>query len=102
MNKTTITEKELTEMKSKLPDWQIVEQNGVQQLKRSYKFNDFAQALDFTNQIGALAEEENHHPQLVTKWGEVSITWWTHEAGGIQPKDFELAHKADRQYESGK
>jgi len=96
----TVTEEELAELKPKVPEWQIVEQDGVKRLKRVFKFDDFAQALAFTNRVGEIAEEEDHHPVLVTEWGRVTVTWWTHKIGGLHRNDFVMAAKTDRQYES--
>ena len=83
-----------------MPEWQIVEQDGVKRLKRVFKFDDFAKALAFTNRVGEIAEEEDHHPVLVTEWGRVTVTWWTHKIGGLHRNDFVMAAKTDRQYES--
>ena len=96
----TVTEKELAELKPKVPEWQIVEQDGVKRVKREFEFDDFAQALAFTNRVGEIAEEEDHHPVLVTEWGRVTVTWWTHKIGGLHRNDLVMAARSDRQYES--
>ena len=79
----------------RLPGWEIVEKNGIAQLKKSYRFKNFAQALAFTNQVGALAEEHDHHPEIVTEWGRVTLTWWTHTAKGLTQNDFDMAGRVD-------
>lgn len=94
----TSTEEEMVELKAKLPDWRVVEQDGVKRLRRVFNFEDFAQALAFTNQVGEIAEEEGHHPVLVTEWGQVTVTWWTHKIGGLHQNDFVMAAKTDRLY----
>lgn len=96
----TVTEAEMAELKPKVPEWQVVEQDGVKRLKRVFKFDDFAQALAFTNQVGEIAEEEGHHPVLVTTWGRVTVSWWTHKIGGLHQNDFVMAAKTDQLYES--
>jgi len=96
----TVTEEEMAELKPKVPEWQVVEQAGVKRLKRVFKFDDFAQALAFTNRVGEIAEEEGHHPVLVTEWGRVTVTWWTHKIGGLHKNDFIMAAKTDQLYES--
>ena len=96
----TVTEEEMAELKPKVPEWQVVEQAGVKRLKRVFKFDDFAQALAFTNRVGEIAEEEGHHPVLVTEWGRVTVTWWTHKIGGLHQNDFIMAAKTDQLYES--
>ena len=78
-----------------LPDWQLVEIDGVKRLQKVYTFKNFAQALEFTNQIGSVAEQENHHPAILTEWGRVTVSWWTHVIGGVHVNDFILAAKTD-------
>lgn len=78
-----------------LPDWQVLERASVPQLERMFKFANFAQSLEFTNRVGALAEEHGHHPALLTEWGRVTVTWWTHKIGGLHNNDFVMAAKTD-------
>jgi 4a-hydroxytetrahydrobiopterin dehydratase len=78
-----------------LPDWQIVEQDGVLRLQRVFKFKDYAQAVQFTNQVAAIAEEENHHPLIVLEWGKVTVQWWTHVVRGLHKNDFIMAAKTN-------
>lgn len=65
------------------------------QLEREYKFKDFAQALEFTNRIGALAESQNHHPDIALAWGKVGVTLWTHSIDGLAEGDFVMAAKIE-------
>lgn len=94
----TVTEEEVKEYKSQVPNWEIETRNGIKQLERTYDFDDFEQALEFTNQVGEIAEEQNHHPKLVTEWGKVKVTWWTHKIGGLHKNDFVMAAKTDQVY----
>ena len=64
----------------------------------SLSFPTFVDALAFTNKVGALAEEEGHHPALLTEWGKVSVTWWTHKIRGLHRNDFIMAAKTDLLY----
>ena len=73
-------------------DWQVVDEHH---LEKEFKFKDFRQALDFTNQIGELAEQVNHHPDLCLGWGKVQVTLWTHKIGGLSESDFIFAAKVD-------
>ena len=68
---------------------------GILQLERVFTFSDFAQALAFTNKVGALAEEAGHHPAILTEWGKVTVTWWTHKIGGLHRNDFIMAARTD-------
>ena len=91
----TLTETEIGELLPRVPGWQLVEREGVKRLERVFGFRNFAEALAFTNRVGEQAEEEGHHPALLTEWGRVTITWWTHKIGGLHRNDFIMAAKTD-------
>ena len=91
-----LTDEEIAELYPQIPEWKIVEREGVKRLERQFKTRDFAQALVFTNRIGALAEKEDHHPAILTEWGKVTITWWTHIIKGLHRNDFIMAAKTDQ------
>ena len=78
-----------------------MEQDGIKRLERVFKFPDFAQALAFTDKVGELAEAEGHHPAILTEWGKVTVTWWTHKVKGLHRNDFIMAAKTDPLYSSG-
>lgn len=73
--------------------WRIVDQHH---LEKEYGFPDFVQALAFVNRVGALAEEQGHHPDVYLTWGKVRLTVWTHKIDGLTESDFVFAAKADR------
>ena len=79
-----------------IPDWSIREVDGIPRLQRRFVFKDFLSALDFTNQIGEMAEAEDHHPELLTEWGACTVCWWTHSIGGLHTNDFILAARSDQ------
>jgi 4a-hydroxytetrahydrobiopterin dehydratase len=81
-----------------LPEWTVRTVDGEDRLHRVFRFRNFAEALSFTNRIGAMAEEEGHHPLLTTEWGRVTVEWWTHKIGGLHRNDFILAARTDRAY----
>ena len=91
---------EIDQYQSQVPDWEIVEIEGVKRLVRQFKFDNFVEALEFTNRIGELAEQEDHHPSILTEWGRVTITWWTHAVEGLHLNDFITAAKSDQLYVS--
>ena len=97
----TDTKEEIAEFKPQVPDWDIVERQKIERLERVYSFNNFVEAIAFTNRVGELAEEENHHPALLTEWGKVTVTWWTHKIRGLHRSDFIMAAKTDKYYQSG-
>jgi 4a-hydroxytetrahydrobiopterin dehydratase len=83
----------LKQRAAQIPNWKVVE---TKHLSRSYKFPDFAQALELVNRIGAVAERLGHHPDIHLTWGKVDVDTWTHDAGGITEKDFQLAAEIDK------
>ena len=91
-----VTDAEAQELLRELTDWGIVEQQGVQRLQRVFRFKDFVSALAFTNEVGRIAEEAQHHPLLITEWGRVTVQWWTHAIGGLHRNDFILAARSDQ------
>ena len=88
-----VTKDEIQELKPQVPDWTLVEREGIQQLERAFTLKDFAQALSLTNRIGALAEIEGHHPAILTEWGRVTVNLWTHKIHGLHRNDFIMAAK---------
>jgi 4a-hydroxytetrahydrobiopterin dehydratase len=76
----------------------LIERDGIPRLERVFKFKNFAQALAFTNQVGALAEAEDHHPAILTEWGKVTVSWWTHKIKGLHQNDFIMAARTDGLY----
>ena len=80
-------------LKPQVPGWEVIEEGGIKRLRRVFKLKNFAEALAFTNRVGALAEEQDHHPMLVTEWGTVTVTWWTHKIKGLHTNDFIMAVK---------
>ncbi len=90
-----LTYSEIAELIEQVPDWSVISEEGMNRLNREFSFDDFAGALSFTNKIGQLAEEADHHPRLVTEWGRVTVTWWSHHEGGMVVADIEMAKKVD-------
>lgn len=72
--------------------WKVLDNIKIQ---KTYKFKDFKEALDFTNKVGSLAEEQGHHPDIALSWGKVVITLWTHKIKGLNENDFIMAAKID-------
>ena len=87
---------ELDGLMGELGDWQLQMQGSVQQLEKLFSFSDYAEAMAFTQRIGDLAEAEDHHPAILTEWGKVRVTWWTHTIKGLHINDFICAAKTDQ------
>ncbi|MBI2856658.1 MAG: 4a-hydroxytetrahydrobiopterin dehydratase [Chloroflexi bacterium] len=93
-----VTDEEVAELHPQVAEWELTEENSIPQLRRSFRFPDFAQALGFSAKVGEIAEEEEHHPRIVTEWGRVTVFWWTHKIRGLHRNDFIMAAKTDRLY----
>lgn len=96
----TLTDAEIDELLPQIDQLQVKEVEGMKRLEKVFKFKNFAQALEFTNKVGAAAEEENHHPLIMTEWGKVTLNWWTHKIGGLHKNDFIMAAKSDEIFSS--
>ena len=94
----TVTDAEIAQFQPQVAQWEILELDGIRRLRRIFSFDDFSQALEFTNKVGVLAEEEGHHPALLTEWGRTTVTWWTHKIRGLHRNDFVMAAKTDVLY----
>lgn len=74
-----------------LPGWHMFTLEGIKRLQRTFSFPDFSSALAFTLKVGEIAEAEQHHPEILTTWGKVMVTWWTHSLNGLHMNDFIMA-----------
>jgi 4a-hydroxytetrahydrobiopterin dehydratase len=97
-SESPLDEQEIEQLMPQVNDWELLEKEGEKRLQREFEFDDFGGALAFTNKVGRMAEEQNHHPMLLTEWGGVTVTWWTHKIGGLHENDFIAAAKTDRLY----
>jgi 4a-hydroxytetrahydrobiopterin dehydratase len=97
-----LTDDQIAQMLSQVPEWKLVERDGIKRLERTFKFRNFAEALEFTNKVGEAAEEGGHHPVIELTWGQVTVTWWTHKIRGLHQNDFIMAAETDELYESTK
>lgn len=88
----------IEEYMAQIEGWEVVDVQEVPRLQRTYRFDDFVQALDFTNQVGVIAEEVDHHPVLELTWGRVTVSWWTHVIDGLHKNDFIMAARTDQIY----
>lgn len=93
-----LSDEEIAQLQPQVPEWQLTEEASVRQLQPAFRFPDFVQALAFTLRVGELAEAEGHHPRVVTEWGRVTVSWWTHKIGGLHRNDFIMAAKTDALY----
>ncbi len=95
---TRVTGESLDELLGLVDGWQVATHDEIERLVHRFRFANFAEALAFTNAIGTIAEAEDHHPALLTEWGRVELSLWTHVIGGLHRNDFVMAAKCDRVY----
>ncbi len=86
---------ELAALAGQVAGWQAVEEHHI---SKSFQFPDFRKALEFTNRVGELAEQQGHHPDIHLAWGRVDVAIWTHKINGLTESDFILAAKIDKLY----
>ena len=99
-NTPRLTGREISQLKEKISGWETHTRKGELRLEKSFRFKDFRQALAFTNLVAQLANEEDHHPALLTEWGKVTVTWWSHKIKGLHKNDFIMAAKTEQAYGS--
>ncbi len=97
----TVTDLEIKELHPQVSEWEIIERNNSKRLERVFRFKNLKEALEFTNKIGDIAEQEGHHPVIVTEWGRVKVSWWTHKIKGLHRNDFIMAAKTNELYSAG-
>lgn len=85
----------IEQAKNDLPDWRLIVVDTVPRLERQFAFKNFLQALAFTNQVAEIAEAANHHPAILTEWGSVKVSWWSHDVKGLSERDLQLAEQTD-------
>ncbi len=90
-----VTDQERQELTPQIPEWIQVEEDGIEKLQRHFSLRNFVEAMDFTNQFANLAEDEGHHPAILTEYGKVTVTWWTHKIHGLHRNDYICAAKTD-------
>jgi 4a-hydroxytetrahydrobiopterin dehydratase len=90
-----VSPEETTDYLGQTPGWQVIREDNINKLSKTYSFKNWNEALAFTNQVGALAEEHGHHPAILTEWGRVNVKWWTHKIGGLHKNDFIMAAKCE-------
>lgn len=93
-----LTDATIQDMMPQVPDWTLVREEGIDKLRRTFKFRNFLEALEFTNRLGAVADEQGHHPIITLTWGRATVTWFTHDIKGLHRNDFIMAAKTDELY----
>lgn len=90
-----LTAAEIDDLFHQITGWEVVDVDGVPRLKKEFRFKNFQESLNFTNAVGQIAEQQDHHPAIVTEWGKVTVNWWTHRVHGLHRNDFIMAARTD-------
>ena len=90
-----LAEGEIVDLMPQVVEWEVVEEEGVPHLVRSFKVRNFVRAQEFAVKVGEAAEGEGHHPRLTVEWGRITVAWWTHKIKGLHRNDFIMATKTD-------
>lgn len=90
-----LSAEQIAVLQPQIPDWRIVEIEGIPRLERTFRFKNFIEAVAFTHKVALIAEKEDHHPLIITEWGRVTVQWWTHKIKGLHMNDFIMAAKTD-------
>ena len=90
-----LSEQEIKELAPEIPSWIVHEEEGIKRLICSFAFSSYEDCVNFTNKVAKLAEEEDHHPEIVLEWGNVTVSWWSHKIKGLHKNDFICASKTD-------
>ncbi len=93
-----VPEDEIPSLMRAVPDWELIEVDGVKRLQRVFRIKGWLPAVAFTNAIAGIADAEDHHPAIQTEWGKVTVTWWTHAIKGLHRNDFIMAAKTDERF----
>ncbi len=89
-----LEELRVTELMKAVPGWTL-KKDGVDKLERMYKFKNFKEAMEFVNKVADIASEQDHHPDILIHWNEVTLTFWTHAINGLHDNDFIMAAKVN-------
>lgn len=95
-----LTEDQISEFMDHLPDWQVVEQEGIPSIERIYPFDDFMGALGFAHKVAEISEEAHHHPDIKISWGKCQVNWWTFVGNTLHENDFIMAARTDLLYQA--
>lgn len=80
---------------SEINGWVLIEE-PINKIQKIFSFKSYKDSVDFSNKVASLADDEDHHPQIVLEWGKVTVIWWSHKIEGLHKNDFICAAKTDK------
>ena len=93
----TVSNDEVFELIKEIEGWELVDK-GVKKLKKEFTFSNYRDSVDFSNKVADMADQEDHHPQIILEWGKVTVVWWSHKIKGLHKNDFICAAKTNNIY----
>ena len=93
-----ISDEDLRDLLPNIPDWRVVMVDNMMRLSREFSFKNFEQAIAYSIRVGDVAEAAGHHPAILTEWGKVTVSWWTHKIRGLHKNDLIMAARTDEVY----
>lgn len=95
-----LSRQEIDQWMPLLPGWELIEIDGITRLQQTFRFKNYLRLLEFAQQLGTRAEEQDHHPRMIVEWGKITIQWWTHTVNGLHRNDFIMAAVTDKLFHS--
>ena len=89
-----VSDDEASILLNEIEGWDVID-NGVKKLKKEFSFSNYSDSVDFSNKVAEMAEQEDHHPQIILEWGKVTVIWWSHKIKGLHKNDFICAAKTN-------
>lgn len=80
---------------SEINGWVLIDE-PINKIQKVFSFKSYKDSVDFSNKVASLADDEDHHPQIVLEWGKVTVIWWSHKIEGLHKNDFICAAKTDK------
>jgi len=89
-----VSNDETSLLTKEIEGWDVID-DGVKKLKKEFSFSNYSDSVDFSNKVADMAEQEDHHPQIILEWGKVTVIWWSHKIKGLHKNDFICAAKTN-------
>jgi len=89
-----VSDDEASLLIKEIEGWDLIN-DGIKKLKKEFSFSNYSDSVDFSNKVADMAEQEDHHPQIILEWGKVTVIWWSHKIKGLHKNDFICAAKTN-------
>ena len=89
-----VSDNEASILIKEIEGWDLIN-DGIKKLKKEFSFSNYSDSVDFSNKVADMADQEDHHPQIILEWGKVTVIWWSHKIKGLHKNDFICAAKTN-------